>query len=153
MYTCGWFVLMYGRGQHNIVEQLSSNNCIFFYYFSKKMSLKKLTHWRNIFKKIISSICVERGRGGREGGKKKGREKEGRKEEIKEAQKEGREEGDRKKKSCKRFWGQEQAFSLIFRQENIYWHNQERKEMKDFSGTQANFKCAHATHQDSPKSL
>ena len=25
MYTCGWFMLMYGRSQHNIVKQLSSN--------------------------------------------------------------------------------------------------------------------------------
>ena len=25
MYTCGWFMLMYGRNQHNIVKQLSSN--------------------------------------------------------------------------------------------------------------------------------
>ena len=31
MYTCGRFVLMCGRGQHNFVEQLSSNNCILFY--------------------------------------------------------------------------------------------------------------------------
>ena len=25
MYTCDWFLLMYGRNQHNIVKQLSSN--------------------------------------------------------------------------------------------------------------------------------
>ena len=25
MYTCGWFMLMYGRNQHNIVQQLSFN--------------------------------------------------------------------------------------------------------------------------------
>ena len=25
MYTCGWFMLMYGRNQHNIVKQLSTN--------------------------------------------------------------------------------------------------------------------------------
>ena len=25
MYTCGWFMLMYGRGQHNIIKQFSSN--------------------------------------------------------------------------------------------------------------------------------
>ena len=25
MYTCGWFMLMYGRNQHNIVEQISCN--------------------------------------------------------------------------------------------------------------------------------
>ena len=25
MYTYGWFVLIYGRNQHNIVKQLSSN--------------------------------------------------------------------------------------------------------------------------------
>ena len=25
MYTYGWFVLMYGRNQHNIVKQLFSN--------------------------------------------------------------------------------------------------------------------------------
>ena len=25
MYTYGWFMLMYGRNQHNIVKQLSSN--------------------------------------------------------------------------------------------------------------------------------
>ena len=24
-YTCGWFMLMYGRGQHNIVKQFSFN--------------------------------------------------------------------------------------------------------------------------------
>ena len=24
VYTCGWFILMYSRGQHNIVKQLSS---------------------------------------------------------------------------------------------------------------------------------
>ena len=26
MSTCGWFMLMYGRNQYNIVKQLSSNN-------------------------------------------------------------------------------------------------------------------------------
>ena len=25
MYTYGWFMLMYGRNQHNIIKQLSSN--------------------------------------------------------------------------------------------------------------------------------
>ena len=25
MYTCGWFMLMYGKNHHNIVKQLSSN--------------------------------------------------------------------------------------------------------------------------------
>ena len=30
VYTCGWFVVMYGRGQHDIIEQLSFNNCILF---------------------------------------------------------------------------------------------------------------------------
>ena len=30
-YTCGWFVVMCGRGQHNIVEQLCSHNCILFF--------------------------------------------------------------------------------------------------------------------------
>ena len=30
MYTCGWFMLMYGRNQHNIVKQLSSNKKNFF---------------------------------------------------------------------------------------------------------------------------
>ena len=24
MYTCGWFMLMYSRNQHNVVKQLSS---------------------------------------------------------------------------------------------------------------------------------
>ena len=30
MYTYGWFMLMYGRSQHNIVKQLSFNKNIFF---------------------------------------------------------------------------------------------------------------------------
>jgi len=25
LYTCGWFMLMYGRNQYNLVKQLSSN--------------------------------------------------------------------------------------------------------------------------------
>ena len=33
VYTCGWFMLIYGRGQHNIVKQLSSNKK---YRFKKK---------------------------------------------------------------------------------------------------------------------
>lgn len=41
----------------------------------------------------------------------------------------------------------------INRQEYIYKQSQERKEMKDFSGSQADFKCAHAAHQGSPKGL
>ena len=35
---------MCGRGQHNIVEQLSSNNCVLFCTYQKQMSQKnKLT--------------------------------------------------------------------------------------------------------------
>ena len=29
--TCDCFMVMYGRDQHNIIEQLSSSNCILFY--------------------------------------------------------------------------------------------------------------------------
>ena len=44
--SCGWFMLMDGRGQHNIVKQLSANK--------KKMKRKKCKHknlrkWRNSF--------------------------------------------------------------------------------------------------------
>ena len=47
MYTCDWVMLMYGRGQHNIVNQLSSN---------EKKEEKNYKNIRN-FKKEILKNC------------------------------------------------------------------------------------------------
>ena len=86
------------QGQHNIVDQLSSNNCIFFYYFSKKNESKKINSLKKYLKKIISCIWVEGGREGREG-KERWRE-EDRKEGRKKERKKGRDKGstERRKK-------------------------------------------------------
>ena len=51
LYTCGWCVWMCGRGQHNTVEQLPSNNCILFYtsrYCTIIIfnNIKKHTQWK-----------------------------------------------------------------------------------------------------------
>ena len=38
VYTCGWFMLMYGRNQHSIVKQLSSNKKIFLIAYKAAIS-------------------------------------------------------------------------------------------------------------------
>ena len=42
IYTCDWFMLMYGRKQHNSVKQLSSKN------LKKKESIMRPEHWTSI---------------------------------------------------------------------------------------------------------
>ena len=41
MNTCGWFVLMYGRNQHNIVKQISCNKKFFKVVYMKEKMIKQ----------------------------------------------------------------------------------------------------------------
>ena len=56
MYTCGWFMLMCGRGKKNIVEQLFSNSCILF-----NASQKKKKKWGASGASATSKLCREIG--------------------------------------------------------------------------------------------
>ena len=51
LYTYGWFMLIYGRNQHNIVKQLSSNQKLF-----KKARKEKVIHAINIY--LLYLLCA-----------------------------------------------------------------------------------------------
>ena len=47
MYAYGWFMLMYGRNQHNTVRQLSSNNFFLNYQWKLPQPFYLITHLRS----------------------------------------------------------------------------------------------------------
>ena len=60
MNTCGWFMLMYGRNQHNIVKQISCNQVFFKLYIWKRKWLSKLVKCKqlgNLHEGSVGVLC------------------------------------------------------------------------------------------------